>query len=105
MAYYTVVYQVADEAAFKPEWNRIHELFRQEPGAPFRITAISHDHEMRRVSLIEDAAERYDLEPERFMDVVGEILGSCDVIALEQGGPLLALPPPANRPKEVSDER
>jgi hypothetical protein len=81
MAYYTVVYQVADEEAFKPEWNRIHELFRREPGEPVRITAISHDHEMRRVSLIEDAAARYEGDPELLEEVVGDILGSVDVMS------------------------
>jgi hypothetical protein len=79
VAYYTVVYQVRDEAAFKAEWNRIHDLMRLEGEHPFQITAISNDHEMQRVALIEDALSE-DPDAYDFVEEVEEILGTVDVM-------------------------
>ena len=59
---FTVVYTVRDEAAFRAsdEWRRIHDYMAStDNAAPFTITAMSHDHEMRRASLMEGALERY----------------------------------------------
>jgi hypothetical protein len=81
VAYYTVVYRVRDEAAFKADWNRIHDLMRLEGEQPFDVTAISSDHEMRRVALIEDALSE-DPDPYDFMEEVEEILNTADVIGL-----------------------
>ena len=60
---FTVVYTVRDEAAFRAseEWHRIHDsMASMDATAPFSVTAMSNDHEMRRVALMEEAAERCD---------------------------------------------
>ena len=60
--HYTVVYTVNDDESFKEEWERIHENFMQSEGKPWAITAVSLDHEIDRLSLIEDALNANDLE-------------------------------------------
>lgn len=62
LKHFTVVYTVRDEAAFRAsdEWNRIHASMQaMDASSPFEVTAMSMDHEMRRVHLMEEAAERY----------------------------------------------
>jgi hypothetical protein len=59
---FTVVYTVRDEGAFRAsdEWGRIHaSMASTDDTAPFAVTAISMDHEMRRAHLMEEASERY----------------------------------------------
>jgi hypothetical protein len=61
LKHFTVVYTVRDEAAFvaSDEWQRIHASMAADSAVPFSITAMSRDHEMRRVTLMEEATERY----------------------------------------------
>lgn len=59
---FTVVYTVRDEAAFRAseEWRRLHDsMATMDAAAPFLVTAMSMDHEMRRVALMEEANDRY----------------------------------------------
>jgi hypothetical protein len=60
MKYFTVVFKVNDEDAFRAsdDWKRIHDLARSTT-APFWVSAMSHDHEVLRSSFMEDAAARY----------------------------------------------
>jgi hypothetical protein len=66
-AYFTAVFKVDDEAAFRasPEYNRLYELMKIEGPAPFTVSAMSHDHEMRRVDLIQQSFDRYKRNDER----------------------------------------
>lgn len=74
MKYFTVVFRVNDEDAFRgsADWKRIHELAKLNT-APYYISAVSHDHELRRAALMEEAAERYPLDLE---DAI-EALANC----------------------------
>jgi len=59
---FTVVYTVRDEKAFvaSDEWRKLHDsMASMDASAPFAVTAMSMDHEMRRVQLMEEAVEKY----------------------------------------------
>ena len=58
--YLTVVYTINDTEAFKPTRKMIQEQFKPSENEPFAITAMSADHEIRRMELIEQAAEECD---------------------------------------------
>ena len=60
--HFSVVYTVNDEKAFKEEMDRIMSHFEKADGKPWAITAISRDHELKRVSFIEEALEEGDIE-------------------------------------------
>jgi hypothetical protein len=51
----TVVYTINDEAAFQPEQERLKEMFKASANEPWAVTAMSLDHEMTRLSFVEDA--------------------------------------------------
>ena len=69
----TVVYTINDEASFEAERQRLLSLFKKSEGEQWAITAMSHDHEMRRVNLIQDAVDGKE------MDLIESILGSCEI--------------------------
>lgn len=70
----TVVYSIQDGDAFMSEHQRIMELFYHDMGdKPWGITAVSLDHEIRRIELIEEAINMSD------MDLVYELLEHTDV--------------------------
>lgn len=54
-SYLTIVYKVNDKKAFRGEMDRISEHFKNPGDESWGITAMSADHELRRLSLIEDA--------------------------------------------------
>ena len=59
----TVVYTINNKEAFEDERLRIQVLMGPSEGEAWAITAWARDHELHRLSLIEDAvnAERLDL--------------------------------------------
>ena len=59
----TVVYTINNKAAFESEHLRIQELMGPPEGKDWTLTAWARDHEIHRLSLIEDAvnADRLDL--------------------------------------------
>lgn len=62
LKHFTVVYTVRDEAAFRAsdDWRRIHDsMGAMHQDAPFAVTAMAMDHEMRRIALMEEAIDRY----------------------------------------------
>jgi hypothetical protein len=69
----TVVYTINDENAFAAERERLLSLFKGSKGEQWAITAMSKDHEMRRVDLIQDAVD------EDAMDLIEDILGACEI--------------------------
>ncbi len=60
----TVVYMINDPSKFLEENERLHAHFYPDPtGKPWAITAMSLDHEIRRLELIEEAMhEQLNLE-------------------------------------------
>lgn len=74
MKHLTVVYRIQDSDAFMGEHQRIMECFNHEMGnKPWGITAMSLDHEIRRIELIEEAINLNDF------DLVHELLEHTDV--------------------------
>lgn len=69
MKHLTVVYTINDEEAFKHEMAVLMSKFKRSDGEAWAITAMSRDHEMNRVSLIEDAVS------EDRLDLIEDILG------------------------------
>ncbi len=58
--YITVVYEVTDKEAFKDEADKIFGAMTEDIEEPWRVTAVSHDDEMHRLELIEQALEMDD---------------------------------------------
>lgn len=58
--YLTVVYTINDSNAFESTRQAIFDSFKQASDLPFAVTAISLDHEMQRIELIERALEEID---------------------------------------------
>lgn len=56
--YLTVVYTIHDEKEFEAEKAAINDKFKSSEGEPWAITAMSLDHEIQRVHLIEEALDR-----------------------------------------------
>jgi hypothetical protein len=54
----TIVYTISDPAAFQGEWDRIGASLMVE-GQPYSVTAVSRGHEIERVRLMAEAADRY----------------------------------------------
>lgn len=71
--YLTVVYTINDEAAFSPEREKLMSNFKKSEGEPWAITAMSIDHELQRLELIEEAIAIND------MDAIEHILGAPNV--------------------------
>lgn len=61
MKHLTVVYTIADESSFTNELATIMDRFTALGEKPWCITAVSTDHEIRRLELIEEALEDEDL--------------------------------------------
>lgn len=58
MEFLTVVYTINDPAAFEETRKSIIDSMSKSDGKPFSVTAISCDHEMRRLHLIEQALDK-----------------------------------------------
>ncbi len=58
----TVVYTINDDEKFSKERADIMKKFQESNGKPWAITAMSLDHEIGRLSLIEEAAARGGVE-------------------------------------------
>jgi len=71
--YLTVVYTINNQAAFEDERKALMEKFTASKGNPWAITAMSADHELHRLGLIEEAIEQ------RSLDKIEEILADPDV--------------------------
>lgn len=54
----TTVYTINDEKGFEPEQNRLLDFFQESKGKPWAITAMSVDHEIHRLYLVEEAHQR-----------------------------------------------
>ena len=85
MNYLTVVYTIKDQAAFKDESERLFANFKElEDGQPWSITAVSADHELQRLALIEEVI---DMDEDEGLCLVEQIL-SCpnigDVSSIDQ---------------------
>lgn len=57
MEYLTVIYTINDPAAFEETRKAIIGSMQKSEGKPFAVTAMSCDHEMRRLDLIEQALD------------------------------------------------
>ncbi len=75
--YCTVVFQINDEAAWAVEWGRLWPMFMKDD-APVVVTAVSADHEMDRVALIEETLERYT-DPHLIRTTIADIISTGDV--------------------------
>ena len=84
--YLTVVYTINDTEAFEPTREMIQEQFKPSANEPFAITAMSVDHEIRRLELIEQAAEECDdiHELREMIETIAGHLKIGDVKNLEQ---------------------
>lgn len=69
---FTIVYTVNDKEAFKEEFARLNNDFKSSKGEAWAITAMSHGHEIDRLSLIETAHD------ENRHDLLDEIFGLLD---------------------------
>lgn len=76
--YLTVVFKYEDFEQLQkdPLHARLYELFKVDDG-PLRVTALSHDDEITRVRLLEEACERYI--DEQILDAVETIRNTDDV--------------------------
>lgn len=73
-SYVTVVFEINDPAAWKDDFDKIHKKMGADESEPWRVTAMSLDDEMCRISLIEQALELDDP-----VALCGEILGSANI--------------------------
>jgi len=71
--HFTIVYTVNDEDSFKEERQKIMDNMKSSNGEPWAITAMSLDHELQRLHLIEEALN------ERDFDVIESILYEMDI--------------------------
>lgn len=81
--YLTVVYTINSPADFLEENNRLQSLFTELDGKPWAITAMSIDHEIHRLELIESAL---DSDQDDLIEVIinhPEIGNVSDLDALE----------------------
>jgi hypothetical protein len=60
--YLTVVYTINDESAFTNEREKLMSNFKKSEGEPWAITAMSIDHELDRLSFIEEAVAENDMD-------------------------------------------
>lgn len=83
LSHLTVIYSIRDNSSFLEEHQRVMDLFQELGDKPWAITAVSTDHEIRRVELIEEAAENDDI------DLILELIEHPDVgnlVSLEELG-------------------
>ncbi len=81
--YLTVVYTINSPEDFLEENNRLQSLFTEPDGKPWAITAMSVDHEIHRLELIESAL---DSDQDELIEVIishPAIGNVCDLDALE----------------------
>ena len=71
--YITAVYTINDEEAFTEEMKRLKENFKSSEGEPWAISAMSVDHEVNRLALIEEASE------EGNMDLIETLISSAEI--------------------------
>ena len=62
LSHLTVVYSIRDSSAFLAEHQRVMDMFQDIGDKPWAITAVSTDHEIRRVELIEEAISQDEHE-------------------------------------------
>lgn len=55
LSHLTVVYSIRDASSFLAEHQRVMDMFQNIGDRPWAITAVSTDHEIRRIELIEEA--------------------------------------------------
>ncbi len=72
--YITVVFEINNEESFKEKQAEFHEKMLDGKGEPWRVTAMSLDNEMARLSLMEDARDFDD-----FPFIFDEIANAVDV--------------------------
>lgn len=73
----TVVYRVEDHAAWQPQWDEIHRLFKLDD-AGVRVTAVSLDDEISRKDAMARAAEVVD-DHHDLREVIGDLDGAQSV--------------------------
>ena len=61
MQFLTVVYTINDPAAFEETRKSIIDSMSASEGQPFSVTALSCDHEIHRLYLIEQALDKRNL--------------------------------------------
>lgn len=61
MQFLTVVYTINDPAAFEKTRKSIIDSMSASEGQPFSVTALSCDHEIHRLDLIEQALDAGDM--------------------------------------------
>ena len=81
--YLTVVYTINSPDDFLEENERLQSLFTELEGRPWAITAMSVDHEIHRVELIESALESNQDELIEVIVSHPAIGNVCDLDALE----------------------
>ena len=69
----TLVYTVNDPRKYRSVLERLTAQMKAPDGEPWAITAFSLEHEIHRLSLIEQAVEARDL------DLIEEIIGLVNV--------------------------
>ncbi len=62
LSHLTVVYSIRDTSAFLAEHQRVMDMFQEIGDRPWAITAVSTDHEIRRIELIEEAISQDEHE-------------------------------------------
>lgn len=73
MKHLTVVYSIVDEAAFATEMNRVMSIYSDLGEKLWGITAVSIDHEIKRLQLVEQALNKNDV------DIIPAILAHTDI--------------------------
>lgn len=61
MEYLTVVYTINDPAAFEETRKSIIDSMSASEGQPFSVTALSCDHEIHRLYLIDQALDKRNM--------------------------------------------
>lgn len=62
MKHLTVVYAIADEESFAPELASIMDRFSRLGEQPWGVAAVTMDHEIKRLELIEEALSDEDFQ-------------------------------------------
>ena len=72
--YVTVVFEINDGDSFRSEFDKFHQKMLVDKSEPWRVTAMSLDDEMHRLSLIEECLEKDDA-----VSVCNEIIMTSDI--------------------------